>query len=569
MLPLSLLLACTGTVDPTSDYELTVVPVFLGNQGDGVLALEPDVKVRLARPGEDPEIVYLGQGGEGVELEAGSLPPVPADTVVGFIAEIPGGDPDVWNRAATVAYGEATVTDDLATGHQKVELRIPVLRIDAVGRLGGLGDPDRQLGAAVARLPDSGSVVMFGGADPSSTETFVYEGITYALQSSDAIVRVDPTEDGWGPPTRVGSLPPVWHGLTGDNDTQGFVTGRNVGMVATTVTVEGRPMVLLTGGRYTYGFSPFNASWWFLWDPETEDVAGGGLTEGTVRPDDDPPCVAAGSCGRLVQGRSEHALARLGTRKVLVWGGLVGSGISNTPAWEIWSSGTMSSASGPYSSAVNAMPPLFGAVAEVDGGAVVCGGADYTEDASANHWVPVDTCLMVTSGEQIQPLPSLPVPLAGAALAPLPGGGLLATGGTSETLDESKDQQVRDVGPASAAAFRYTPSAGWRQVGDLVSARAYHRALPLGDGRVLLVGGTSTASTLYGNVNDPVRCTEIFDPETDRFTTSSCGDAGAGAWPAVEGDPVGGYAVLEGLDYLGGRLQGGNTYGIVGGAPLE
>jgi hypothetical protein len=574
MLMLSLLAGCTGSVDPASNYVLTLIPAPLGNQGNDILALEPDVKVRLTSPDGEHEVFYAGTGREGEALELDKLPPVEEGTVVALIAETPGGPTDQWNRNATIAYGEATLTDALALGGKEVELTIPWVRVDAVGRMGALAQEERRVAGAIARVPGpQGSLLVFGGGNPSAPGTFNH-GVDgdVPLRSSATVLELPRAGDGWADVfVEVGTMPATWHGRSGDFDTVGVVSGRNVGLSATGVEVDGKPMVLLAGGRYTLDFSAYPNGWWSLWDPETGEVPGGGGTEGDrVRPVEDPGCVALRSCGELETGRSEHVAVPLGPSKVLFYGGLIGLGLQNNPQYEIWNGRTRESVDG-TSGLINGQAPYYVAAAPLGSSAVICGGAHWEAVADIYRWTPSDRCFSFTPNDSVEEMVPLTVGLAGAALAALPDGGLLITGGYDQVLEEAVDASFQDTTPASGAAWRWKPGDDtWSPVGDLVEPRAFHQAVPLADGRVMLVGGVSVASVLFGPSQNPVRCAEIFDPETDTFAQTACSDAGAGASPSVGGDAVTGWAVLEGMEFPPpGPQDGGSVYGIIGGQPLE
>jgi hypothetical protein len=581
MLTLSLLAGCSGTgtgTDPASDYLLTLIPAPLGSQGADILDLEPDVKVRLTSPEGEHEVFFAGTAREGEALDLTELPPVPADTRVALIAEMPGGPTDEWNRAATIAYGEALLTEDLALGGEEVSLTIPWVRVDSVGRLGALAQAERRTSAAIVRIGDAsgtdGAILVFGGGNPDGTETFVDPDFgAVPLRSSATVLELEQTDGAWSSVfVDAGTLPATWHGLAGDFDTGGFVSARNSGMTATVVTVDGAPQVLVAGGRYSSALTSYQNPYWFLWDPASGEVAGGGVDadEGdTQRPEDDPGCVAQRSCGELNTGRSDHVAVPLGANKVLLYGGMNGLGLPLSATYEIWNGATREIQG---SGTMSGEAPFWVAAAQLGTSAVVCGGAKFdSAQPDVDRWVPTDRCVSFRPNDSHEDIASLPVTLAAAALAPLPDGGLLITGGFDEAIEEAKNLSSADTRPASGAAWRWDPDADeWSPVGDLQEPRAYHAALPLADGRVVLIGGAATASTLYGPVADPVRCAEIFDPKTDTFTSTGCNEAGSGGRPAVGGDAVTGWAVLEGFEFTSMFDEdGGAVYGLVGGQPLE
>ena len=76
-------------------------------------------------------------------------------------------------------------------------------------------------------------------------------------------------------------------------------------------------------------------------------------------------------------------------------------------------------------------------------------------------------------------------------------------------------------GPVVGSAEVYDPSSGtWSPVGSMSETRAYHSAVLLEDGRVLVIGGTGESAGEDYNILDS---TELFDPSTE--TWSSPGSA--------------------------------------------
>ena len=76
------------------------------------------------------------------------------------------------------------------------------------------------------------------------------------------------------------------------------------------------------------------------------------------------------------------------------------------------------------------------------------------------------------------------------------------------------------VGPAAppiriASAELYDPATNtWSAAGSLATARAHHTATSLADGRVLVAGGSSN------NANLPIASAELYDPATDTWSTA-------------------------------------------------
>jgi hypothetical protein len=102
----------------------------------------------------------------------------------------------------------------------------------------------------------------------------------------------------------------------------------------------------------------------------------------------------------------------------------------------------------------------------------------------------------------------------------LPGGDLLVAGGCD----------VDGCVVATSSAFVLSGTAVSR-VADLVEARDAHTAVPLGDGRVLVVGGFA------GEGLPPLKSAEIFDAVSGRWTTTGSLQLGRGGHAAaVMGD---------------------------------
>lgn len=540
-------LASACTHEPEIDYRLTLVPETLPSQNAVLLAAEPDVKVKLDYPDGSSELLYVGQAKAGASLEIGELASIPADTVVGLIGETPGGPTDAVNPTRVIAYGEAVVDAALADGAQQVELTIPWLRVDTIGKLLALEDADRIVGGAVAVVPN-GSIYVFGGGDPGTRESVEIPGQgEITLMSSDKVLALERTDTGgWSDAfVEVGTMPSSTH-LLGTGYSDEVETARAVQMTATVVGEGDDAKILVVGGRYTYYFTAFQSPTWFLWDPKTNSIA---------------------EQGALFNARSGHLAIPLGDAKVLLYGGFVDLGIGVTPLYEIWTEATLTSVYGRHNNLFGTTA-LNGCGAQLTGGdAVICGGSRFVSvSLTESDWDPVADCFRFTPADAVTAIAPLPVPLAGAAMARLADGGVLVTGGMEESLVDVAGGS--DVAPAVNHAYRWHPVTGdWTEVGAMGFARAHHQMVPLSDGRVVVIGGTANGSSIFGSVNEPVRCTEVFDPDSETFSVSACVDPGRGAFPAVGGSPETGYAVMEGLMYEGLGMSGGSAFGVIGGQP--
>lgn len=193
----------------------------------------------------------------------------------------------------------------------------------------------------------------------------------------------------------------------------------------------------------------------------------------------------------LRQARDAHTATALPDRRVLVAGGFAGEGEGALASAEAYDRET------DRWRTVGALALGRGghAAAELgDGSVLVAGGwvRSRTYTASTEIFDPARSTFVAG--------PDLPRAVDGLAAAPLPDGGVLVTGG-----------QVRPgVGTASAAVVDATGSR-IREVGPMRRVRFKHTMVALPSGKVLVIGGTRDDRTL-------LRSTEIYDPETQRFT---------------------------------------------------
>lgn len=538
---LTCLIACQA---PVSDYELTLVPVLMESQAEDILASEPAIKVRLVYPDGESEVLFAGIARSGEALTIPALPPIPAETLVQLIAEAAGSPEDEWDRAATIAYGEGVVSESLALGGKSLELPIELARVDSVGRIAGLRNEKRRVDAASAVV--EGAAYVFGGGDPSTSDaTTGFSVGSIPLISSPTVSKATHASDGWSELVDVGTIP-VFPAALGFNGTPLSVDAdRRAGMSATPVLVDGDPMIFVAGGRYA-DFPAYVTRGWFLWDPETD---------------------TAPTTGELYAERADHLAFRLGPSRVVLYGGVGGVG-DGTPSYEIWKAGTFDSSNSARNSSLRT-GGVQAAGTELGDDVVICGGYRISlRDSEQVLWDPSDACQRISAPDNLESLASLPIAVGAAALAPLPDGGLLLTGGIDaqireDVINDSEIVGTATVEPALSRAFRWDPDADeWSELGPMNTARAHHSAIALSTGKVLLVGGTATGSAFFGAITGPVRCSELFDPETDTFTEVDCSDTARGGTLAV-GRGLDDFFVVEGGWYDGVLRAGGGSYGIV------
>ena len=100
--------------------------------------------------------------------------------------------------------------------------------------------------------------------------------------------------------------------------------------------------------------------------------------------------------------------------------------------------------------------------------AVVCGGFEPVAAGGSIRWTPVAACTRFQDDGDVQAFPALPAPVAHAAIASLPDGGLLVTGGIDEELEEVVTTGTFASADALDVAFAYDPALGeWSEVGPM------------------------------------------------------------------------------------------------------
>ncbi|MFE2143604.1 Kelch repeat-containing protein [Streptomyces sp. NPDC059456] len=211
--------------------------------------------------------------------------------------------------------------------------------------------------------------------------------------------------------------------------------------------------------------------------------------------------------GRLLLGRRLHSLTALHDGRALAAGGTPGRQAYPQPALghaELFDPG-----SGTWRATTEMAGPRNGHSATVlgDGRVLVAGGQrprsrqDMLTLASAEVFDPVHETWLATG--------AMTVPRWGHLAVPLPGGRVLAVGGLVST--------TRHGGaPAVGLCEVYDPETGtWAPTGSLGAARGVHQAVPLPDGRVLAIGGEpGTAADDARFCPYSLASTEIYDVAT-------------------------------------------------------
>lgn len=103
-------------------------------------------------------------------------------------------------------------------------------------------------------------------------------------------------------------------------------------------------------------------------------------------------------------------------------------------------------------------------------------------------------------------------------------GKILLAGGCPVGPEEDWYEQCRDTVLASAEVIDLLdPDPAWREVSPMASARHSHHATLLPDGRVLITGGTDRPG-LFNDETAGILSAEIWDPQTETFTTVAAMD---------------------------------------------
>lgn len=431
---------------------------------------------------------------------------------VGISAQDGGDDFDAARLLAFGDVGPFTLLDE------EEEADVLVAAVAGVGGLDTLDADHAALRGAVAMLPD-GSTWLFGGARTVTASSGAGHAVLQSITTLDAPSwAVDP----------VGELP--------DFDANGAAETR-VGLTATAVTTADGPRVFVAGGRPQTTSLVGSSKDAALYDPASR------TWEWTTR--------------SMVGTRSEHRAIALADGQVLLVGGWAGDGVYSAATWELFDPAARA-----FRAATSPLPngALGFDVVPLDaGGALLCGGGAYEGTGTAST-TPQDDCVLLSASASATPTSPLPVALQGLAMAALADGRVLACGGLTDVAEEGAFAVATD------RAFLWDPgSESWEEVGPLDTPRAGHRAIPLPDGDVVIVGGVQQGGLLSPVRSGPVRCNERFDAETATFSAvEPCGAAGSGDLPAVAWDARHGAIVISGA---GADGAGGADVGVVGFPP--
>lgn len=215
----------------------------------------------------------------------------------------------------------------------------------------------------------------------------------------------------------------------------------------------------------------------------------GGMGDTTGAELYDPATGTFTDTGSLSAGRFAHTSTRLEDGTVLVAGGF--SGASATASAEVYNptTGTFLATTGNMGDARH----NHSATRLSDGQVLIAGGTDASSNylASAELYDPASGTFTDTG--------SLARQRSGHTASLLPDGDVLIAGGIGYL----------------AQSERYDPDTGTfaDTSGTMAVGRIEHTATSLADGRVLVTGGRDNSST-------PITSTEIYDPDTDAWTTT-------------------------------------------------
>lgn len=219
---------------------------------------------------------------------------------------------------------------------------------------------------------------------------------------------------------------------------------------------------------------------------------------------------------------------------------------------------------------------IYGAGASIGTkGVLYCGGATLL----GGTWESSDECITISVSREIASAASLDIPLAQHAMATLADGTVLLTGGLSIEASDAFPLQFEST-DASDGAWLYDPgSNSWSEAETaMLTARAYHRIVPLPDGQALIIGGSSRGELFYSDNDNGgdggLACAELYTPGVG-FTKldpncgvgSATGDLPAQMqFPVVTDDPTYGVMVIGGID---GSLRGAAGTALWVGTPSD
>lgn len=509
------LVGCSGS-GSSADYQIIVTPVLPLNHPELLSSVD-----RLA-------LVIDSGDGDPVELDLSSGASGTVDTFEGMEA-LDGARLELrgYTGSTLTAIGRSEPLS-ISTGSQEVRILV-----GAVGTFNQLENiSDRVAFGALASVGD-GRFYLFGGNDQGTYEQDAWPNIwsfDIAPPADELTFTLLPD---LMPPKEDGSSGRICH--TATTLTQGG--HEYVGRILVAGGAE--RVTLQDGSSYSADFTTASATA-FLFDPATETVE------------------VLSEASRLLDERCGHTATELPTGKVVVAGGLKGTSTGSLTALE--DAELFDPSTGGFVPVDGSPegPLVFHAAAPMsNGGVMLCGGLKR----AVSNFAASSSCDMVTASGEFLPGPELPEGLIFPAMAPLPDGKLLLTGGANPT-DSYGLFEFPDA--VTAQAWVYDGS-DWVETDSMASARAMHEMVALPDGNVLVIGGISQISSasepeategfwnmLWGS-SYAVSCAELYIAGTGRFEAIGSCDEGLGpisdpiARPQVALDEDFGVVIAGGL----------------------
>lgn len=500
-----------GLVGCADTWTLTVVPHTIAGQDPFAGAPLVDVWAELGDG--TVGVAELGTAEAERILEASGA--LPEGGFVGLYVHEP--DDGVAAFGGLRAWGRAETPPGVQGGDGDVTLDVLVPLSHAAGQLGAF-DPESRRFFAAAALLDGGDVLLAGGVgDPND-----------AGSGRTEINRLGAFDGGAPTSEALGKLP----------DGMGLVDA-----TATRVARGDQELVFYAGGRAAAGEGPERA--WALLDPQSG---------------------AAVAQGDLVTARAGHHAVMLPSGEVLLAGGAQGDDVGLVEIFDPVSGVARMATQGVD------LADVGPGVADLGGGVtLICGGASVCDDDEAalalcplvDEAVPVATCVEVAATGTATTVAALPVATAGLALASLGDGRVLAVGGvTGRTVPG-------DAVTATAKAWLREVDGSWRGIGSSGQPRIHHALATVGNGNVLLVGGSTVGRPGGIDDVDAVPCIEVFDPATETFSEvlDGCAPMATGARPTLSQATSDGLFVVGGARAAGASWDGADGWGLVGLGP--
>jgi hypothetical protein len=503
-------------------YELTLTPVLPDDQAN--LFSDIDALALVVTQGDGTQSTHDLWGGGDSSTGTASDVPFLVDAVLA-LAGSSGSDLILYGETAPITVFEGTVN-----------ARIAVARVDAMAQIAAL-----EVGTSFAPVvaAGAGQFFLFGGAPGGARDQDPSIDI-YALDLGVPGSKLLFKDTGTDMPALSDSVTPrMGHSATAIGST---------GQVLVAGGIH-RYMPLLDGG-YIWNGEATTTGDAFLFDPETR-----GIEE---IPD-------------LTNARSGHVAIENDLGELLMIGGFLnssGSSSFSVPYIDIFDPASATFEQGPDFLGTGA---AMHAAANLPGeGVLVCGGIDYAYNFVAE-------CTLINSAHTHVEVAGPGKKLVAPAMTTLADGRVLLTGGLDGSDSEFSFNIFSNSLDAVTSAFVFEDG-GWRSVGEMRNPRAWHTAIPLPDGTVLIAGGVSDVtgdvdlgpgstdgSGVMFHPASAMACAEIFDPASETFTeVDLCTDATeASTLPARAFLQASAVDPAHGALLVGGIGAGGEAVGSV------